>query len=122
MATSYKILGQKVIATTNTGLVLYVATPASLTCQTIVSTITVCNTNSTTSTYSIAVKQLDAATNPVDLLPSLTNESYVVYSASIAPNETVSYTLGLTLDKFDKIVVNGTAGVSFNAYGSETQA
>lgn len=122
MATNYKVLGQKVIASTNTGLTLYVATPTSTTCQTIVSTVTVCNTTTSAATYSIAVKQLSAATSPVDLLPTLTNESYVVYSASIAPNETVSYTLGLTLDSFDKLVVNGTAGVSFNAYGSETQA
>ena len=122
MATNYKVLGQKVIASTNTGLTLYVATPTSTTCQTIVSTVTVCNTTSSAATYSIAVVQLGAATSPTTSLPTFTNESYVVYSASIAPNETVSYTLGLTLDSFDKLVVKGTAGVSFNAYGSETQA
>jgi hypothetical protein len=121
MATSYKILGQKKLTTGSTPVVLYYV-PAST--QAIISTITVCNTSTSAATYRIAVLDLTAApVSPatIDTVPSFTNESYLVYDATVGPNETISYTLGLTVSAFDKVVVNSSStSVSFNAYGSET--
>lgn len=126
MATSYKVLGQKKLTASNTPVVLYYA-PASS--QAIVSTVTVCNTSTSAATYRIAVVSLTSApvspdtsaTVPSALIAGTIDESYVVYDATVGPNETVSYTLGLTVDAFDKIVVNSSStSVSFNAYGSET--
>lgn len=121
MATSYKVLAQNKVTTAATPVVLYYANPASTTIQTIVSTITVCNTGSTSSTYRIAVVPATTSSTAATV-PTLNIENYIVYDAVVAPRETMSYTIGLTLDTYDKIVVSsGNTGVAFTAFGSETQ-
>jgi hypothetical protein len=121
MATSYKVLAQNKVTTGGTPVVLYYANPSSSVIQTIVSTITICNTGSTSTTYRIAVVP-SATSSTSTTVPTLVTENYVVYDAIVGGNETVSYTLGLTVDTYDKIIVNaGNSSVSFNAYGSETQ-
>jgi hypothetical protein len=124
MATTYKVLGQTKVATGGTPVALYTATPTGSTIQTIVSTITVCNTNTTSSTYRIAVVPSATTQSDAQAITTLGTDLkyYLVYDAIVAPKETVSYTIGLTVDTYDKILVNsGTAGVIFAAFGSETQ-
>lgn len=124
MATSYKVLAQNKVTTGGTPVVLYTATPTGSTIQTIVSTITVCNTGSTSSTYRIAVVPSATSQSDAQAITTLGTDLkyYLVYDAVVAPRETVSYTIGLTVDTYDKILINsGNTGVVFNAFGSETQ-
>ena len=83
--------------------------PAST--QAVVSTINVCNTASADATYRIAV-----VPNGV----SITNANYIVYNATIAGNETVAFTQGITMDSGDLLrVFASSASVAFNAFKME---
>jgi len=106
MATTYKVLGQSApSATTNTD-VYTVGSGKSA----VVSTITVCN-RSTSATYRIAVRPLGA---------TLANQHYVAYDATVAANDTVSLTIGVTLAATDVVTVYGsTANLSINIFGAE---
>ena len=92
----------------NTLTTLYTV-PAST--QAVVSTINVCNTASADATYRIAV------------LPSgvgITNANYIVFNATVAGNETISLTQGITMDSGDLLrVFASTASVAFNAFKME---
>jgi len=78
--------------------------------QSIISTINVCNTASTDATYRIAVTSGGS--------PVLGN--YIVYGATIAGNETVAFTQGITMDAGDILAVfANTASVAFNAFKME---
>ena len=79
--------------------------------QAVISTINVCNTASADATYRIAVKP-----NGV----SITNANYIVYNATIAGNETVAFTQGITMGAQDVLsVFASTASVAFNAFKME---
>lgn len=107
MATTYKILGQTGDASAN-DVTLYTV-PAST--EAIVSTIVVCNREAAANTFRIAVK-LDGG--------SVANEDYLAYDTSIAANDTITLTLGITMDASDIISVGASdANVSFSAFGSE---
>ena len=107
MATSYKVLGQS-IPTANTLTTAYTVPAAT---EAVVSTIAVCNLGPAPTTYKIAVIKNGG---------SVANEDYIVYDASIAPQDTMTFTLGLTLDAADEIDVESFNGlVSFNIFGSE---
>jgi glucose-6-phosphate dehydrogenase assembly protein OpcA len=83
--------------------------PAST--QAVVSTINVCNTASTDATYRIAV-----VPNGV----SITNANYIVFNATVAGNETISLTQGITMDSGDLLrVFASTASIAFNAFKME---
>lgn len=109
MATTYKRLGAAassgVIGTADT---LY--TVPSLT-STVISTITVCNRSSSSATFSISV----------DTTTSFSNGGYIVYQATIAGNDTVALTMGLTMDTTNKYLLCSASAstVSFSAFGSE---
>lgn len=107
MPTTYKVLGQVApFALTNTNLY----TCPSLT-QTVISTITVCNRGGTEAFYRIFVRP-NAAT--------LDNSHYLVFDASIFANDTVTLTLGVTMDAADLLgVYASNANLSFNCFGSE---
>ena len=78
--------------------------------QSIISTINVCNTASTDATYRIAVTSGGS--------PVLGN--YIVYGATIAGNETVAFTQGITMDAGDILAVfTNSASVAFNAFKME---
>jgi hypothetical protein len=48
---------------------------------------------------------------------------YQVYDATIAANTTISYTLGMTVDASDLVVVYASTNtMSFTAFGSEITA
>jgi hypothetical protein len=106
MASTYKVLAQSApSATTNTD-VYTVGSGKSA----VVSTITVCN-RSTSATYRIAVRPLGA---------TLANQHYVAYDATVAANDTVSLTIGVTLAATDVVTVYGsTANLSINIFGAE---
>jgi hypothetical protein len=79
--------------------------------QAVVSTINVCNTASADATYRIAI-----VPNGV----SITNANYLVFNATIAGNETVAFTQGITMDSGDLLrVFASTASVAFNAFKME---
>jgi hypothetical protein len=107
MPTTYKVLGQSnpsaITATT-----LYTVPSAT---SAVVSTITICNQASTAGTYRIAVRPAGA---------TLAAEHYIVFSATVAANDTTTLTLGLTLAATDVVTVYASStSISFNAFGSE---
>lgn len=107
MATTYKVLGQSApSATTDTNVY---TVPSST--EAVISTITVCNRASTTSTYRIAIRP-DGA--------SIGNQHYVVYDSTVGASDSVCLTLGLTLNAADVITVYASStNLSFGVFGSE---
>ncbi len=107
MANAYKILGQVADASLN-DVELYLV-PAST--EAIVSTIVVCNREAAANTFRIATKSDNSA---------VANEDYVAYDTSIAANDTITLTLGVTLQTGAEISVGASdANVTFQAYGTE---
>jgi hypothetical protein len=110
MATQvYKRLGA--IASTGTigtADTLYTVPAAT---ATVVSTISVCNTNTAAATYRISVSTTT----------SFVAAGYLVYNATVAANETVFITVGATLDATNKYLLCSASAstVSFSAFGSE---
>ena len=109
MATTYKRLaaaqGNGTIATAAT---LYTVPAAT---STVISTITICNTSSSSATYTLCIH---TAT-------SFAASGYIVYQATIAGNDTVGLTFGATMDATNKYLLasSSTASVTFNVFGSE---
>ena len=107
MAATYKVLGQ-VNPSATTATTAYTVPSAT---QTVISTITICNLGPAPTSYRIAVRPNGA---------SLANEHYIAYDASIAPQETQTLTIGITIDASDVVTVYaGTALLAFNLFGSE---
>lgn len=107
MPTAYKVLGQSAPAAT-TATTLYTVPSAT---STIISTIVVCNRGSSNATFQLAVRP-DGAT--------LANQHYIAFNTPIAATDTITFTLGITVDASDVIHVQGsTADLSFSAFGSE---
>jgi hypothetical protein len=107
MAATYKVLGQSSPSAT-TATTLYTV-PSST--STIVSTLVVCNRDTASATFRIAVRPAGA---------SLSNQHYIIYDSSIASNDSVTFTLGITLATTDVITIYAsTANFSFSAFGSE---
>jgi hypothetical protein len=107
MPTTYKVLGQSAPSAT-TATTLY--TVPSVT-STVVSTVSVCNRDSASAQYRIAVRPAGA---------TLANQHYIVYDASLTGNSTDTVTIGVTLATTDVVTVYAsTANFSFSAFGSE---
>ena len=107
MANEYKILGQVADASAN-DVELYLV-PAST--SAIVSSITVCNRESAANTFRIATKTDNS---------SVANTDYIAYDTSIAANDTVTLTLGITLQTGAEISVGSSdANVTFQAFGTQ---
>ena len=107
MATSYKVLGQTYpsASTLTTGYTVPSTTEA------VISTITVCNLGGAPDTFRIAIRPNGA---------SIENKHYIAYDSSIAPQDTVTYTIGITLGDTDVVSVYSFLGTtSFNVFGSE---
>jgi hypothetical protein len=107
MAYTYKVLGQSApTATTNTDVYTVGAGK-----QAIVSTITVANRAAAAATYRIAIRPSGATLN---------NQHYIAYDVSIAANDTVPITVGISLQASDVVTVYAsTANLSFGVFGSE---
>jgi hypothetical protein len=107
MPTIYKVLGQ--VAPSATTLTTLYTVPSAT--DTVCSTIAICNQAGTSGTYRIAVRPAGA---------SVENKHYIVYGATVAANDSVLLTIGLTLDTTDVISVYASSGtMSFSAFGSE---
>lgn len=107
MASTYKSLGQSApsAATLTTLYTVPAATSA------IASTITVCNRSATPTAYRIAIRPAGAA---------IADQHYLAYDAPIDGNETMTFTLGVSLATTDVVsVYNTLATVSFNLSGVE---
>ena len=111
MATSYKILGQVATATlgaTTEGTLYTVPSTTS----SVVSTVAIANQAGTSATYRIAVRpSADGSTAA---------KHWIVYGATVAANDSILLTLGITLATGDKIQVYASSNtLSFTAFGSE---
>lgn len=107
MPNAYKVLGQSAPSAT-TATTLYTVPSAT---EVVVSTITVCNRGATAGTFRISVRP-DGA--------SLANQHYIIYDASCASYDTITLTLGITMNASDVLeVYASSANFSFNAFGSE---
>lgn len=107
MPTSYKVLGQ-VNPSATTATTAYTVPSAT---ETVVSTITVANLGAAPGTFRIAVRPNGE---------SLANKHYIVYDATVAPQDSQTLTLGITLDASDVVTVYAsTANFAFNLFGSE---
>jgi len=107
LAATYKVLGQVNPAAT-TATTAYTVPSAT---ETVISTITIANLGPAPATYRIAVRPNGA---------TLENKHYVVYDANIAPQDTETLTLGMTMDATDVVtVLASTATMAFNLFGSE---
>jgi hypothetical protein len=107
LAATYKVLGQ-VNPSATTATTAYTVPSAT---ETVISTITVANLGPAPTSYRIAVRPNGA---------TLANQHYIAYDVSIAPQETQTLTIGITLDASDVITVfASSATVAFNLFGSE---
>lgn len=107
MAISYKVLGQSAPnATTNTNVYTVPSNTNS-----IVSSIVIANRSAAVRSYRIAVRP-DGAT--------LANNHYLAYDIAIAANDSVSLSLGMTIDSGDIVTVYASsADLTFTLFGSE---
>ena len=106
MPTVYKVLGQS-NPSANSDSTLYTV-PAST--SAVVSTINVANLG-TSGTFRIAVRVGGAA---------IANEDYLAYDVPLNANDSIAYTLGVTLGAADVVTVRASnASFAFSAFGSE---
>lgn len=107
MPQTHKVLGQSNPAATT--LTTLYTVPAST--QAVCSTITICNTASSATTYRIAVRPAGAA---------IATLQYLAFDAALPANDTATLTLGVTLAATDVIsVYAAAANVAFSAFGVE---
>jgi hypothetical protein len=107
MATTYKVLGQ-IYPSAATATTLYTVPSAT---QTVVSTIGVTNQTAGQLKFRIAIRPAGE---------TLATKHYIAYDAPCGANDSVFITVGATLSATDVITCYATtAGISFNAFGSE---
>ena len=107
MAQTHKVLGQSNPAAAT--LTTLYTTPAST--QSICSTLSICNTSSTGTTYRVAVRPSGE---------SIVTSQYVIYDNSIAGNDSVFLTLGISLAATDVVsVYSATNTLAFSLFGVE---
>lgn len=108
MATARKVLGASKPAAT-TDATLYTVPAAT---DTVVSTITVAETNGASATFRITVDSAGGAVT--------TASKTIAWNVALAANQTLTFTLGITLPAGATIVVQAsTANVCFMAFGQE---
>jgi hypothetical protein len=107
---TYRVLAQSSpAATTNTDIYT-----AGAGVQTIISTITVCNRATSAATYRISIRPNGTA-NAAPLAAE-----FIAYDATIAANDTIAMTLGLTLNAADIVTVYASSSnLSIGLFGSE---
>ncbi len=112
MPTVYKQLGAAAGSGTITTAAQLYAASATAGTSTVISSIVICNTSSTSATYSIAINTVTA---------TYAAGRYLVFQATIAGNDTVALTLGAVLDPTNRFLnVSSSANtVNFSAYGAE---
>jgi len=107
MPRANKILGQ-VSPSANTDTNLYTVPSGA---QAVCSTLQICNTTSAAITYRVAVRPGGEA---------IGTKNYQVYDLSIAANDALPLTIGMTLAAGDVVTVRaGATGMAFTLYGAE---
>ena len=85
--------------------------PPELATSTVVSTLSICNQSASTGSFRVAVRPAGA---------SLATQHYLSYDTVIPSNETIFFTIGLTLATTDVITVYANSALmSFSVFGSE---
>jgi hypothetical protein len=107
MAQAHKVLGQS--SPSATTLTTLYTVPAST--QAVCSSLTICNTASSATTYRVAIRPSGA---------TVATQHYIAYDAALPANDTVTLTLGIALSATDVVsVYAGATGVAFAAFGVE---
>lgn len=103
-----KVLGQAApLATTNTDLYTVPAGKSA-----VCSTLVICNRDTVSVTYRIAVRPAGAA---------LANQHYIAYGVTVPASGSDIYTIGLTLAATDVVTVYAsTANTSVSLFGDES--
>jgi hypothetical protein len=105
MANAYEVLGQTTDSATGTALVTVDAST-----EVIVSTIVVCNRASSSKTFRLYIRPDDE---------TLADKHYIAYDTTINANDTITLTLGITMNASDKLYVYGSdTNISFSAFGT----
>jgi hypothetical protein len=108
MAETYQVLAQL----TPTALSLTTAYTVSTTAA-VISSIIVCNTTGSDSTFRVSI-QIGGASNAI--------QQYLYYDLPIANNDTFIATVGITLETTDVIAVQASSNdIAFNIFGTEIQ-
>lgn len=111
MALDYKVLAQKQ-GTSSVATYTTIGNPGSGK-QWLVSTIAICNQGSSSMTYRLAVAQNANVANPVV-------SEFIVFGATVPGNDTVTLTLGVTLENGFSLVSSSSSNTSsFSAFGTE---
>lgn len=107
MPSANKVLGQST-PSASTDTTLYTVPSAT---QAVASTLSICNTTAAAVTYRVAVRPAGA---------SIATQHYLVYDASVAANDSVLLTLGITLAATDVVTVRASAvNLAFSLFGVE---
>ena len=107
MAQTHKVLGQ--INPSAASLSTLYTVPGAT--SSICSTLSICNTSSTGTTYRVAVRQAGA---------SISESQYLIYDNAIAGNDSVFLTLGISLAATDIVsVYSATNTLAFSLFGVE---
>lgn len=112
MASTYKQLAAAAgSGTIGTAANLYAASGTAAT-STVISSIVICNTSSSAATYTLAINTVTA---------TYAAGKYIVFQATIAGNDTVALTLGLTMDPVARYLnaSSSAVAVNFSVYGVE---
>lgn len=107
MANVYKVLGQSNPSATT--LTTLYTVPSST--STVTSTLSVCNTGATSTTFRVAVRPAGAA---------IATQHYIVYDNWVNSSDTVFLSIGISLATTDVVsVYAGNANLVFNLFGTE---
>jgi hypothetical protein len=108
MATTYKVLGQKIPTASSTETELYAVPSAT---SAIGSSIIIANRGTSVATFRVSIAVNNAATTAKD---------YIYYDLPIGANDTFIATIGITLGFNDRVrVYASNTNLSFSLYGSE---
>jgi hypothetical protein len=104
---NYRLLGQS--APSATTLTSLYTCPVGV--ETVVSSISVANRGTATTTYRLAIRDNGDSIAPLH---------YIAFDAAVPPNDTIVLTIGAVLEQNDILsVFAGNADLTFQAFGAE---
>ena len=110
MATTYKVLGQ-INPASNTLTNVYVV-PAFF--NTVISTVAICNQAAANTRFSLSVQPRGN---------TIATQHFIVYNANLPANDTIPYTIGITLGPGDVLSANTySSNVSITAFGMQADS
>jgi hypothetical protein len=110
MATTYKVLGQ-INPASNTLTNVYVV-PSYY--NAVISTVAICNQTSANTRFSLSVQPRGN---------TILTQHYLVYNANLPANDTIPYTIGITLGPGDVLSANTySSAVSITAFGMQADS